>query len=121
MRKEEKELLLAEEEVMCSLEEHQVSKFVDFEEAVERLERRRLRELSGEELMERLTEQKEIIERRYKAGEIGDAAMDDVSAYMDIVGGIGMLLYESVCRLQDWLKSLEEEEPEQGSPFGNQS
>ena len=109
MRKEEKELLLAEEQVMCSLEEHQVSPFIDFEEAVQRLERRRLRELSGEELIDRMTEQREIIERRFKAGEISDEAMDDVSAYMDIVGGIGMLLFESVCRLQDWLKSAEED------------
>ena len=61
MRKEETELLLAEEEVMCSLEEHQVSKFVDFEEVVQRLERRRLRQLSGEELKDRMQEQKEII------------------------------------------------------------
>lgn len=107
--KEEKELLLAEEEVMCSLEEHQIPKFIDFEEAMQRLERRRLRQLSGEELLDRLAEQKEIIERRYRAGEIDDAAMDDVSAYMDIVGGIGMLLFESVCRVQDWLKSVKED------------
>ena len=109
MRKEEKELLLAEEEVMCSLEEHQVSKFVDFEEVVQRLERRRLRQLSGEELKDRMQEQKEIIERRYQAGEISDEAMDDVSEFMDIVGGIGVLLFESVCRLQDWVKSVEED------------
>lgn len=109
MRKEETELLLAEEEVMCSLEEHQVSKFVDFEEVVQRLERRRLRQLSGEELKDRMQEQKEIIERRYQAGEISDEAMDDVSEFMDIVGGIGVLLFESVCRLQDWLKSVEED------------
>ena len=109
MRKEEKELLLAEEEVMCSLEEHQVSKFVDFEEVVQRLERRRLRQLSGEELKDRMQEQKEIIERRYQAGEISDEAMDDVSEFMDIVGGIGVLLFESVCRLQDWVRSVEED------------
>ena len=61
MKKEEKDLLLAEEQVMCRLEEHQVSPFIDFEEAVERLERRRLRELSGEELIDRMTEQREIV------------------------------------------------------------
>jgi len=109
MKKEEKDLLLAEEQVMCRLEEHQVSPFIDFEEAVERLERRRLRELSGEELIDRMTEQREIVERRYKAGEISDGAMENISEFMDVVGGIGVLLFESVCRLQDWLKSVEED------------
>ena len=110
MNKEEKELLLAEEQVMVSLEEHQIPQFIDFEEAVQRLERKRLRELSGEELIDKMEEQREVLERRYKAGEISDGAMENVQTFVDIVGGIGMLLFESVCKLQDWLKSAKEDQ-----------